>query len=141
MLLLDTNVVSALRLPDRAAPEVRAWSSSALVESHFISVVTVLELEGGVLRIERRDARQGAILRRWLENEVIARLAGCILTIDLAIARRAATFHVPDPRPEGDALIAATALTHWLTVVTPNVADFEPMGVVLLNPWFAPAGK
>lgn len=137
MFLLDTNVVSALRRPDRATPEVRAWSSSAPVESYFISVVTILELERGVLRIERRDPRQGAILRRWLENEVITPLAARILKIDLAIARRAAAFHVPDPRPEGDALIAATALTHGLTVVTRNVGDFEPMGVALINPWLA----
>lgn len=139
MFLRDTNVVSALRRPDRATSELRAWSANASVESHFISVVTILELERGVLRVERRDARQGAILRRWLEHEVIAQLAARILTIDLAIARRAAAFHVPDPRPEGDALIAATARTHGLTVVTRNVADFEPMGVALLNPWLAPS--
>lgn len=138
MFLLDTNVVSALRRPERTTPEVRAWSSSAPVESYFISVVTILELERGVLRIERRDPRQGAILRRWVENEVITSLAARILAIDLAIARRAAAFHVPDPRPEGDALIAATALLHGLTVVTRNVADFEPMGVALINPWLAP---
>jgi predicted nucleic acid-binding protein len=140
MFLLDTNVVSALRRPDRATPEVRAWSSSTPADSYFISVVTILELERGVLRIERRDARQGAILRRWLENEVISPLAARILTIDLVIARRAAAFHVPDPRPEGDTLIAATALAHGLTVVTRNVADFEPMGVAILNPWLAPKG-
>lgn len=138
MFLRDTNVVSALRRPDRTTPELRAWSANASVESYFISVMTILELERGVLREERRDARQGAILRRWLEHEVIAQLAARILTIDLAIARRAAAFHVPDPRPEGDALIAATARTHGLTVVTRNVADFEPMGVALLNPWLAP---
>lgn len=138
MFLLDTNVVSALRRPEQATAEVRAWSSSAPVESCLISVVTILELERGVLRSERRDPRQGAILRRWLENEVITPFATRILTIDLAIARRAAAFHVPDPRPEGDALIAATAMTHGLTVVTRNVGDFEPMGVALINPWLAP---
>jgi toxin FitB len=135
MFLLDTNVVSELRRPDRANANVRAWSSGVPAESTFISVVTILELERGILRIERRDAAQGSVLRRWLEIEVITPLAVRILPIDAVIARRAAAFHVPDPRPEGDALIAATALTHGLTVVTRNVADFEPMGVALLNPW------
>ncbi len=87
--------------------------------------------------MERRDVIQGAILRRWFEQEVLARLAPRILPVDITIARRCAALHVPDPRPERDALIAATALVHGLTVVTRNTADFEPMGVKLFNPWVA----
>jgi predicted nucleic acid-binding protein len=138
MFLLDTNVVSELRRPERADANVRAWASSAPAELYAISVVTVLELERGTLLVERRDAMQGGILRRWLEREILAPLATRILAIDVAIARQCASLHVPDPRPERDALIAATALTHGLTVVTRNTADFEPMGVALLNPWLAP---
>ncbi len=138
MFLLDTNVVSELRRPERADANVRAWASNTPAELYAISVVTVLELERGTLLTERRDALQGAILRRWLHHEVLTRLATRILTIDVAIARRCASLHVPDPRPERDALIAATALTHRLTVVTRNTVDFEPMGVALLNPWLAP---
>jgi len=138
MFLLDTNVVSELRRPERADANVRAWASSTPAELYAISVVTVLELERGTLLTERRDALQGAILRPWLHHEVLTRLATRILTIDVAIARRCASLHVPDPRPERDALIAATALTHGLTVVTRNTVDFEPMGVALLNPWLAP---
>jgi predicted nucleic acid-binding protein len=52
-----------------------------------------------------------------------------------AAARRGAKLHVPDPRPMRDALIAATALVHSMTVVTRNVRGFEPMGVEILNPW------
>ena len=137
MFLLDTNVVSELRRPERADANVRAWASNTPAELYAISVVTVLELERGTLLTERRDALQGAILRRWLHHEVLTRLATRILTIDVAIARRCASLHVPDPRPERDALIAATALTHRLTVVTRNTVDFEPMGVALLNPWLA----
>jgi hypothetical protein len=136
MFLLDTNVVSELRRPERADANVRRWASSTPIELHAISVVTVLELERGTLLMERRDAVQGAILRRWLEQEVLASHAG-ILPVDLAVARRCATLHVPDPRPERDALIAATALVHGLTVVTRNAGDFEPMGVAVLNPWLA----
>ena len=58
-----------------------------------------------------------------------------VLPVDLAVARRSAALHVPDPRPVRDGLIAATALTHRLTVVTRNTADFLPMGVPILNPW------
>ncbi len=139
MFLLDTNVVSELRRPERAAANVRAWASNTPTDHYAISVVTVQELERGTLLMERRDPIQGSILRRWLEQEVLARLAPRILNIDSAIARRCARLHVPDPRPERDALIAATALTHGLTVVTRNVGDFEPMGVAVLNPWLAPS--
>lgn len=138
MFLLDTNVVSELRRPERADANVRAWASNTPAELYAISVVTVLELERGMLLVERRDALQAAILRRWLEREILTPFATRILPVDVAIARRCATLHVPDPRPERDALIAATALAHGLTVVTRNIGDFEPMGVALLNPWAAP---
>jgi hypothetical protein len=135
MFLLDTNVVSELRRPARAAPRVRSWADNTPAELYALSVVTVQELERGALLMERRDAVQGSILRRWLEEEVLARLASRILPIEVSVARRCAQLHVPDPRPERDALIAATALVYGLTVVTRNVADFEPMGVSVLNPW------
>jgi toxin FitB len=138
MFLLDTNVISELRRPERADANVRMWASVTPAESHWISVVTVLELERGTLLMERRDALQGAILRRWLEHEVLRPHTVRLLTVDAVIARACAKLHVPNPRPERDALIAATALVHGLTVVTRNTADFEPMGVVLLNPWLAP---
>ncbi len=137
MFLLDTNVVSELRRPERANANVRAWASGTPAELYAISVVTVLELERGILLVERRDAMQAAVLRRWLEREIVTPLADRILSIDTAIARRCANLHVPDPRPERDALIAATALTLGLTVVTRNVGDFEPMGVTLIDPWLA----
>jgi predicted nucleic acid-binding protein len=138
MYLLDTNVVSELRKAARADAAVRAWAESVSAGSFWLSSITVLELEVGVLRIERRDAVQGAQLRRWLEGWVLTRFSERMLDVDVTIAREGARLHVPDHRPERDALIAATALTHGLTVVTRNVGDFEPMGVALLNPWLAP---
>ena len=137
MYLLDTNVVSELRRPDRANENVIKWASQTSRDLYAISVVTVLELERGTLLMERRDAAQGAILRRWLEQEVLPSMTGRILGIDAAIARACARLHVPDPRPERDALIAATTLVHGLTLVTRNTADFAPMGVALLSPWLA----
>lgn len=98
-----------------------------------------MELEIGVRRIERRDASQGLLLRRWLEDQVLPQFTGRMLPVDLLVARRCAVLHVPDRHEEGDAMIAATALAHSLTVVTRNTRDFEPMGVPLLNPWDLPA--
>jgi toxin FitB len=137
MYLVDTNVWSELRNRGRADANVRTWATTVREAELFLSVVTVLEHERGVLRMERRDRRQGARLRRWLEEHVLEPFQNRILPIDAAVARRCAALHVPDPRPERDALIAATALVHGLTVVTRNLADFEPMGVAVLNPWVA----
>jgi len=135
--LIDTNVWSELRNRNRTDINVRKWAETANPADLYLSAVTVFELERGVLLIERRDSQQGSRLRRWLEQHVLKPFERQILPVDTAIARRCAALHVPDPRPERDALIAATALTHGLMVVTRNVGDFEPMGVALLNPWLA----
>jgi len=135
MFLLDTNVVSELRRPERADARVLAWASAAPVASVFLSSITVLELELGVLLVERRDVVQGAILRAWLARQVLPRFEGRVLGVDTAVALQCARLHVPDPRGHRDALIAATAIVHGMTVVTRNVADFAPTGVPTLNPW------
>jgi predicted nucleic acid-binding protein len=135
MYLLDTNVLSELRRPERADPLVRAWAARTAAADLWLSAITILEIEQGVLLVERRDRRQGAELRRWLEGRVLGLFEDRILAIDAAVARRCARLHVPDPQNERDALIAATALVHGFTVVTRNVADFGRMEVVLLDPW------
>lgn len=137
MFLLDTNVVSELRRPDKADRNVVAWANAAPVANFFLSVISILEIELGARLIERRDAMQGTVLRAWIGDQVLTRFEGRILAIDTAVAQRCAQLHVPNPRAERDALIAATALVHGLTVVTRNVGDFEPTGVPLLNPWRA----
>lgn len=135
MFVLDTNVLSELRVPKRADPSVLAWASSQPLSAQFLSSITVLELELGVLQKERKDAAQGAVLRAWLDGQVLPQFAGRVLAFDQAVALRCAKLHVPDPRAERDAVIAATALAHGMTVVTRNTGDFAATGVPLLNPW------
>ncbi|QOZ54712.1 type II toxin-antitoxin system VapC family toxin [Bradyrhizobium sp. CCBAU 53338] len=135
MFLLDTNVISELRRPAKADRHAVAWANAVPAASFFVSVISILEIELGARLIERKDAARGAILRSWIDGQVLARFEGRVLAIDTAVAQRCAQLHVPNPRAERDALIAATALVHGLTVVTRNVRDFEPMGVRLLNPW------
>lgn len=135
MFLLDTNVLSELRRRERTHPKVAAWADTVQASDLFLSVITILEIEAGALLLARRDKAQGAVLRAWIDGKVLPAFAGRILAVDTAIAQRCARLHVPDPRAERDALIAATALVHRLKVVTRNVADFQPMGVELLNPW------
>jgi toxin FitB len=139
MYLLDTNVVSELRKAraGKADPNVAKWAASVPVVRLFVSVIGIQELEIGVLLAERRDPRQGKVLRAWLDDHVLSAFAERILPVDTAVARRSAGLHVPNPRPVRDALIAATALVHGLTVVTRNVVDFESTGLQLLNPWLS----
>src|SRR5205085_12563878 len=135
MFLLDTNVISELRRPERAHHSVVQWASGIPVAQVFISAISLLEIERGALRIGRKDAAQGKILRVWIDEQLLIRFEGRILPVDAAVALRCAPLHVPDPRPERDALIAATALVHGLTIVTRNSVDFAATQVPLLNPW------
>lgn len=137
MFILDTNVVSEIRKIrlGKADTKVAAWIESVDAADLFISAITIMELEIGVLSIERKDATQGAMLRAWLEQHVLPEFSERTLPIDATVAQRCAKLHVPDKCGERDTLIAATALTHGMTVVTRNVADFQPTGVSLINPW------
>ena len=139
MHLSDTNVVSELRKSPygKANLNVVQWASNEDTQTLFISVITVLELEMGILSMERRDQQQGLMLRRWLEDQVLPSFEGRILPIDIAIARKCAELHVPDKRAERDAMIAATAVIHRMRVVTRNVADFDQAGIEVINPWLS----
>lgn len=137
MFVLDTNVISELRRvgDGRADPNVVAWLSAQDGATLFLSAITVMELEMGVLQIERRDATQGAMLRTWLRDRVLAEFDGRVLPVDTLVAVRCAELHIPNRRPERDALIAATALVHRMVVVTRNVADFRATGAPFVDPW------
>lgn len=144
MYLLDTNVVSELRKrrSGKIDPAVEAWAGSVDQADLYLSVISVMEIELGIARLERRDARQADVLRLWLHDKVMPAFAGRLLMVDAAIALRCARLHVPETRSERDAWIAATGLVHDLTVVTRNLSDFVGTGVPLIDPWAssAPAG-
>ena len=137
MYLLDTNVISELRKAKsgKADNNVVSWTNSVSATRLFLSAITILELETGVLLVERRDPAQGAVLRSWLNAHVLPAFSDRILNVDIAIVQCCAKLHVHDPRSDRDAIIAATALVHGMTVVTRNTDDFVRAGVELLNPW------
>ena len=137
MFVLDTNVVSELRKVrlGRANVQVARWADTVDAVTLYISAITVLELELGVLLMEHRDAKQARGLRNWLDEHVLPEFADRILPVDAVVARRCAHLHVPDPRSERDALIAATALVHGMTIVTRNASDFAATGVKVFDPW------
>lgn len=135
MFILDTNVISELRhgKPNQS-PEVRRWAAEQSTRRLFLSAISILELEKGVLALERRRPPQGSALRNWLIG-VRAAFTGRILPFTGDAATICAALHTPDPRSERDAMIAATAIEHGFTVVTRNTQDFVNTGVLLVNPW------
>ena len=130
--LLDTIVISELRKngDGRADVNVVTRIGRENAASSFLSAITILELERGILGAQRRDARQGARLRTWLDSHVRPEFARRIIAINDAVATRCAHLQIPDRRNEVDALTAATALIHWLTVVTRNVKDLDGAGAI-----------
>jgi len=140
MFLLDTNVVSELRkLGDgRADARVTAWISERDAAGFYVSALTLMELEIGVLRVARRDVTQGERLRDWMDDQVLPEFLERTLPVDSAVALKCASLHVPNPRAERDTLIAATAIVYGMAVVTRNIADFESTGANLINPWQVP---
>jgi len=133
--LLDTNVISELRHgKPQQSQAVRAWAADKEMSRLFLSAITVLELEKGVQALERKLPPQGSALRDWL-NRVKTAFADRILPFSEDTAVLCAGMHFPDPKPERDAMIAATALQHRMTLVTRNTVDFENTGVALINPF------
>jgi len=135
--LLDTNVVSEIRKErsGRADANVIRWAAEADPETLFLSAISLMEVETGVFMAERKNPAEGRALRHWLETRLLPQFGKRVLPVDAAVARTCAGLHVPARRPDRDALIAATALVHGMTVVTRNVKDFASTGVAWLNPW------
>lgn len=140
--LLDTNVLSEARKSrHRIEPAVRSWISSKKPSSLYLSSITILEVDIGIWRLSARDPQQSERLRHWLEEDVLEVFAERIVPVDVEVVRCAAPMHVPESRPDRDALIAATALVKGMTLATRNIRDFASMGVPLVNPWYHDAAS
>jgi len=135
--ILDTNAISELRKVQagKGNANVTTWSKRLDVSSCFISVITLMELEIGVSLMEKKDPRQGSILRAWFNQAILLEFKGRVLPVNAAVALHCAKFHVPHPASDRDALIGATALVYQMTVVTRNVSDFKHFGIPIFNPW------
>jgi len=138
--VLDTNVVSALRVRGRHA-QVEAWAAAIPVTSLYTTALTVAEIERGVMAKERTDSEQGEVLRRWFEGRVLPAFAERILPFDVAAARVLATYRVPERAPLDDAMIGAIAQANGMTVATRNIRHFEPLGVACVDPWSGEVGR
>lgn len=132
--LLDTNVVSALRVPARN-PEVASWVAGRPIQHLFTSALTIAEIERGVAKRERQDPHQAIALREWFEGQVLPAFAGRVLSFDLESARVLASYRVPEHAPLDDAMIAAVAQAHNMQLVTRNEKHFKPLGIRCINPW------
>ena len=137
MYLFDTNIISEIRRIryGKCNKGVENWVNSIPSHQIYTSVVVMMELERGILSMERRDPLQGKVLRTWFEQQVRPTFKGKTLYPDDITATLCAGLHIPDKVPDNDAWIAATALRHHFTLVTRNIKDFEKMGVKLLNPF------
>ena len=138
MYLLDTNVISELRKGNKAHPVVIDWIKRCPIHHQFVSAISLMELEIGILAMQRRDQIQGRQLRAWFEEKVLPVFKARVLPVDTSVALRCAKLHSPNPRSERDALIAATAAVHGMTVATRNVKDFALPGIDVVNPWRTP---
>lgn len=132
MFLVDTDVLSLLRRPERS-PGVSRWMGKQRTTDLYMSVVSVAEIERGITRRRRRDPAFASLLAAWLDS-VLLLYGQRILPVDASTARRWGRLFGDLGHAGTDLLIAATAIEHGLTVVTRNVRHFEPTGVPVLDP-------
>jgi predicted nucleic acid-binding protein len=132
--LLDTNVLSELRKERRAEPGVRAFYQATGWKLIHTSWIVIAEMRRGAALARLHDPAQANVLDDWIVY-VLENLGDRVHPVDRRVAEAWATLMVPNPRSPLDALIAATALTHGLTLVTRNVRHFAGVGIALLDPW------
>jgi len=137
--LIDTNVISEIRKGERCDAHVSAWYASIAADDIFLSALVLGEIRKGVELARARDPAKATALERWL-RDVKAAFSGRVLGIDEAVTDQWGRMNAIRPVPAIDGLLAATALTHGLTLVTRNETDVAGLGAAVLNP-FKGAGQ
>jgi len=134
-ILLDTVVISELRKGSKTDVHVQAWNRSLASAPVVLSVITLLELRKGIEQVQKRDPAFAIKLEHWYHTDLATLFHNAILPVDRAVAECAGGLYSIRTFPPNDALIAATALVHGLTLATRNEADFAGTGVTVVNPW------
>lgn len=134
MYLIDTNVISEIRKGRRCDPRVAAWYQRVRDDELFLSVLLLGEIRQGIKRVRTRDPRRAQALEKWLDRLVEA-FAERIVPVDARVAQIWGRLSARASLPVVDALLAATAEAHDLTLVTRNIKDVERSGVRCLNPF------
>lgn len=133
MYLLDTMVISEMTKRQRNQ-DVERWLRRHQSDAHYLSVVTVGEIQRGIELLDQRDRERASTLRRWLE-QVLNQFHGRLIAVDLAIARQWGQLTAQVGHAGTDVMIAATALQRNLTVVTRNVSHYLPTGAAVVDPY------
>lgn len=134
MYLIDTSVISEIRKGRRSNPHVAAWFRRVGDDELFLSVLVVGEIRQGIERLRPRDPRGARSIERWLD-EILQSFGDRILPVDDRVAQNWGRLNSPRALPVIDSLLAATAQTHGLTLVSRNTKDIERSGVRCLNPF------
>lgn len=132
--LLDTNILSELRRGQRCDPKVVEWAQSTAGDRHCISVLALGEIRKGIENLRRKSPQQCPAFESWLLT-LQTEYEADILPITDRISDQCGHIMAQQTLPVIDGLLAATALTHGLTVATRNVADFKHSGVNLVDPF------
>lgn len=132
--LLDTNVVSEIRRRS-AAPQVVEWQQTHRLSEYWVSVISLMEIRNGTEKVRSQDPSFAAELDTWYADRLLPAYEGRILPVTLPVCEVRATLTQKRTLPPLDALIAATAKYHKLTIATRNIKDFEGLGIDLINPW------
>jgi predicted nucleic acid-binding protein len=132
--LIDTNIISEIRKGERCDPHVSAWYASIADEDLYLSTLVLGEIRRGVELVRPKDAGKAAALERWL-REVETAFDGRVLGIDNAVSDQWGRMSALRPVPVIDGLLAATALTNGLTLVTRNDRGVAGLGAMVLNPF------
>jgi hypothetical protein len=132
--LLDTNILSELRKERHCDDGVRQWFAGMPLEDLYVSVLVLGEIRQGIERIRRRDPTQAGTLEKWL-LWVTAEFADRLLPVDEMVADQWGRLDLSQPAPIVDALLAATAKVHGLSIVTRDEKGFRNTRVPIINPF------